>query len=525
MKKLINLMIIALLSVLLIACDTTSGGGNEPIDQTPDLRALNPRNDIYYQVFIRSFADSDGDGVGDINGLTANLDYIKDLGATAIWMLPFNETDTDWNSYHGYRIKDYYKVNPEYGTMEDLENLIEEANKLDIKIVMDLVINHTSDTHPWFMSAKEGVNSPYRDWYIWTAANTAFESFAGGMKDLNLNNPDVVQEIKDIMAFWVDKGIHGFRFDAAKHLFLGDPGSQPAQAQAKNYTFLKNLKDYVKTINPDVFFVGEVFEYEYVAYNQYYIGLDSLFDFYAAAQIWGKIGGGNQIYQLVSNIEKSFNTYKPYDTNYVPSIFISNHDIDRIASRNEFNGANGLNKLKMAAQFMLTLPGSPHIYYGDEIGMKGVAYGGENPNGQGAIWDQYRRAPFLWGASNQYQTDWLMPYNGSNQGATVASSINDSNSLYTTYKTFANIRKDTPALMYGNYMKAWKDNSSFLQGFVRQYSTTGFSQTVLVIHNISDTARSVDVEYLDYIYGNSLTIPAWGTLVLEIDGSKVNNYI
>src|SRR5690606_7999375 len=158
------------------------------------------------------------------------------------------------------------------------------------------------------------------------------------------------------------------------------------------------------------------------------------------------------------------------------------------------------------------------IYYGDEIGMKGVAYGGENPNGQGSIWDQYRRAAFLWETSNQYQTDWLMPYNGSNQGATVASSMNDSNSLYNTYKTFANLRKVTPALMYANYMKAWKDNSSFLQGFVRQYSTTGFSQTVLVIHNISDTARSVDVEYLDYIYGNSLTIPAWGTLVLEIDG-------
>lgn len=323
MKKITNLLIITLLVLLLLACTPpVDDNGNGNGDST-DLRALNPRNDIYYQIFIRSFADSDGDGVGDFNGITENLDYLEDLGVTAIWMMPFNETDLDFGSHHGYRIKDYYKVNPEYGTMADLENLINEAESRKMRVMMDLVINHTSDTHPWYVSAKDSTSSQYRDWYIWQTPTNAFESFAGGMKDLNLHNEEVVTEIKNIVTFWQDKGITGFRFDAARHLFIGDPDTNPAVMATKTHEFLRDLQTHARTNDPDVYFLGEVFDYSYDLLKDYYIGLDSLFDFYTANEIWDKVGHGNNTRFFVSNIVRAYESYRPYNPNYSPSVFIS----------------------------------------------------------------------------------------------------------------------------------------------------------------------------------------------------------
>jgi glycosidase len=521
MKKILGYKILLTFILLLIACtpSTDNGDPNPPVD----LRALNPRNDIYYQIFVRSFADSDGDGIGDFNGITQNLDYLEDLGVTAIWMMPFNETDLDFGSHHGYRIKDYYEVNSEYGTMADLENLINEADSRKMRVMMDLVINHVSDTHPWFVDARDNpTTSPYRDWFIWQSPSTAFETFAGGMKDLNLHNSAVVNEIKDIVTFWQDKGITGFRFDAAKHLFIGDPGTNPAQMATRTHEFLRNLQTHARSNDPGVYFLGEVFEYDYNSIKDYYIGLDSLFDFYVANEIWDKVGHGNNTRFFVSNIERAFNSYRPYDPNYSPSIFISNHDIDRIASFGQFSGPNGHDKLKLAASVTLTLPGSPHIYYGEELGMTGTRFEGINV-GQGTLYDQYRRAPFIWGDTNK-TTTWLTPYQGSDSAPSVQTQLGDPNSLLSHYKAMANLRKDNPGLMYGNFLSAWNGNSTFLQGYVRHYEHNSEGQTVLVIHNMSSTARSVDLQYLEILYGN-LNIPAYGTLVLELDSSKIANYI
>ena len=208
--------------------------------------------------------------------------------------------------------------------MEDLENLIEAAKERKMRVMMDLVINHTSDTHPWFVDARDNAStSPYRDWYIWQTPSTAFESFAGGMKDLNLQNEEVVRkEIKNIVTFWQDKGITGFRFDAAKHLFIGDPGTNPAVMASKTHEFLRGLQTHARQNDPGVLFLGEVFEYEYSAVQNYYIGLDSLFDFYVANEIWSKVGHGTDSRLFVSNIERAFNTYRPYNANYAPAIFM-----------------------------------------------------------------------------------------------------------------------------------------------------------------------------------------------------------
>lgn len=523
MKKTFTLVSLLILSIMLYAC-TPSETPN-----TYDFKSLNPKNDIYYQIFIRSFADSNDDGIGDFNGVTENLDYLVDLGITAIWMLPFNDTDQDWLSYHGYRIKDYYTVNNEYGTMADLENLIQTADSKGIKVLMDLVINHTSDTNNWYLDAKSGINAPFRDFYVWTSQTTVFESFSGGMKDLNLNNPEVVLEIKNIITFWLNKGIKGFRFDAAKNLFLGDPNTNPSSALVKNYTLLRDLQLHARTVDPDVFFLGEVFDYSYEAYLQYYIGLDSLFDFYVANEIWSKVGARSNMQYLASNLERAFKAYKPFNSNHVPSIFISNHDIDRIASRGEYSDVNGLNDLKQSAAVMLTLPGSPHIYYGEELAMKGTNFEntpdhGKNLTGQGIIYDQYRRAPYKWGDQAK-ETTWLLPYLDSNQNISLKDALLDDNSLVNYYKTFTHLRLNNPALMYGNYFESWNGSETFLQGYIRQYTYEEYSQTLLVVHNMSDSTRTLDVEFTKFIYGSSLEIPKFGTVILELDSTKINTYI
>ncbi len=490
-------------------------------NQSEDLANVNPRNDVYYQIFVRSFADSDGDGVGDFNGVTQNLDYLEDLGITAIWMLPVNTTDLDWGSYHGYRIKDYYDVNPEYGTMADYENLISEANSRGIEVVMDLVINHTSDTHPWYIDASSNLESEYRDYYIWTTPSSAFRTFPGGMVDLNLANPEVVDEIKDIMEFWLNKGIHGFRFDAAKHFFEKPGETAP---EVKNIVFLAGINAFVKEIDPDAYLIAEIFDYSYQAVDNYYQPLDSLFNFYVAGEILGKVGEQSDRHLLSSNLERAYNTFRGFNLNFVDAPFISNHDIDRYASNGIFQGINGLEKLKQSASVYLTLPGSPHIYYGEELGMTGTKYEGINPHGQGTVYDQYRRAPFIWGDSSK-QTTWLTAYDGSDAADSVASQLANPNSLLNHYKDIIEVRRNNPALMYGNYFEKWKDSTTFTQGYVRYYQYEDVEQAVLVIHNLSDDARVVDISFLEYLYGNSLTIPAFGTLIVTIDPSLISSYI
>src|SRR5690554_2047090 len=243
MKKIISFIMLLLIGFILIGCEENDG---------EKLAELFPQNDIYYSLFVRSFADSDGDGIGDLNGVRENLDYLVDLGITAIWLLPINPSPT----YHGYDVTDYKAINPDYGTMADFDNLVKEAEAKGIKIMLDLVINHTSDQHPWFMEAKKGVNNPYRDYYLWTSETKAYETFVGGMVDLNLNNEKVVSEIKEIVDFYLEKGVLGFRLDAAQHFF-----DNPAETAVtiKNIIFLNDLNSYVKEKAPNSFIVGEVF--------------------------------------------------------------------------------------------------------------------------------------------------------------------------------------------------------------------------------------------------------------------------
>lgn len=516
MKRFIQTTLIVLFAFLLFACqteDVKTTEPTEPVDSTPliDLRAVNPHNDIYYQIFVRSFADSNGDGIGDLNGITENLDYLVDLGVTALWLLPINPSP----SYHGYNVTDYLDIHPEYGTLEDFQNLIDQAEAVGIKIVIDLVINHTSDQHPWFISARSSTSSPYRDYYIWNGGN-AYESFVGGMKDLNFDNPAVVQEIKDIMDFYLEMGVHGFRIDAAKHIFEG------MNADWRNTLMLLELNQHIKAAYPNSFVVSEVFEYNYDLFADYFIGSDSVFNFHAAINIWDKIGLGNSRYLLVSNINRGYNAFRDINPDFVDSPFIGNHDLDRIASMPGFSSFDGDKKLALAARFLLTLPGSPFIYYGDELGMKGYRYEGQNIPGYGVVYDEYRRQPFIWGNA-EIETTWL-PSDGSNQNTPSLNAQKlDETSLYHVYRDLIHVRRENPALSYGNDFAPYKNNNSNLQGFVRYYQYQDIEQAVLVLHNLSTQTITIDVEHLKIIYGN-LNLEGYGTLILEIDPNEIEAY-
>ena len=485
-----------------------------PTDPTDiiNLYEVNPHNDVYYQVFVRSFADSTGNGIGDLNGLTENLDYLEDLGITALWLLPINPSP----SYHGYNVTDYYDINPDYGTLADFQNLIQVAATRNIKIVIDLVINHTSDQHPWFLSAQSSVNSPYRDYYIWNNG-VAFESFVGGMKDLNFKNPAVIQEVKDIMDFYLELGVHGFRIDAAKHLIEG------MNATIENALLLHQLNTHIKANYPTSFVVSEVFDYSYFNLVDYYIGSDSVFNFYMAANVWDKVGMGNSRFNFSSNLRNAYNEYRLIDPNFVDSPFIGNHDLDRIASMGGFTGVSGMQKLKLATAVLLTLPGSPFIYYGDEIGMKGYRYEGTFIPGYGVVYDEYRRQPLIWG-NPSIDTSWLPSDGSNNQTQSIADQLLDESSLLNFYKTMIHLRRNNPALMFGNYFEVFNQNNSNIQGYVRYYKYQDIEQAILVIHNFSQNSQTINVDYLEILY-NGLSLNGYETVIMTIDPSRIGEYI
>lgn len=499
MKKISLIVLLFLTSFLLISCQ-------KEVDYSEIYG-----NDIYYTLFVRSFADSDGDGVGDLNGITENLDYFEDLGITGIWLLPIFQTASGFHNNHGYATVDYLEINPDYGTMSDLDNLLNEANKRDINILLDLVINHTSDQHEWFLEASKGSDNPYRDYYHFNSSGSAYSAFPGGMIDLNLNSPAVKNEIFKIVDFYLDKGVSGFRVDAVKHFYEG-----PKVGNDK--VFMLELDTHVKNKNPQGFVVGEVFEYDYHFVSNYYISQASYFNFYVQNEIQVKVGEGSRTNILSSNLERMYNTLREKNHDFIDAPFLGNHDMDRIASSRGY--MYSVERRKLAVNILLTLPGSPFIYYGDELDMKGMRYEGEVIGGN-TVYDEYRRQPFIW--NNEYQTTWL-PSDGSNDNTkSYLEQKEDEDSMFNTYKEMIELRKNTKALMYGNAFSAYEMEERDIQAFVRYIDDEHLSEAVLVIHNISDNEYELDFD-LNYIYGNKDLKP-FSTAVLEIPFGELEAYI
>lgn len=486
---------------------------------------------VKYEVFVLAFADGDGDGKGDFKGLTDKLDYLDDLGINGIWLMPIMNSPT----YHKYDVTDYKSIHPDYGTTEDFKRFVSEAHKRDIKVVVDLILNHTGTEHPWFKEAIKGPENPFRDYYVWAKKDsirnqiskktTSFDSdnitqwhavngdtlaeqyygfFWGGMPDLNFDNPKVRQEFTDIGKFWLtDMNVDGFRLDAAKHIFPSDRAND-------NHNFWIEFRSEMQKIKPDVYLVGEVWsDAKNVA--PYLKGLPSLFNFDMGYAITATVNAGLDTVGLIRKYKEISDYYKQSTTSYIDATFLKNHDQNRILSEL----GNDMAKMRVATGIYLTLPGTPYIYYGEEIGMLGV-----KP-------DEYIREPFVWDfdKKDKYQTSWEQPkYSTPETVKPLSTQIKDDGSLYNFYKELIHHRNESRALTEGEIENA-NLNIAELVSFIRRYK----NDELLVINNVSDVEITVpltgDLSKFDDIdfdsthkaalQNNEVKIPAYATLILK----------
>jgi len=455
------------------------------------------RDAVFYEVFVRSFSDSNGDGVGDLNGLTARLDYLNDgdpatgtdLGVTALWLMPISPSP----SYHGYDVTDYYGVNEDYGTMEDFKRLAAEAHKRGMRVIIDLVLNHSSNQHPWFLAAADD-KSPKRSWYVWKksqptgwsqpwssgsssdyvwhalrAGEYYYGLFYNGMPDLNYFNAAVQDEMIAVAKHWLDAGADGFRLDAIRYLFESGPGKGQADTP-ETHAYLARFYQALKQHKPDCYLVGEIWsDADTVApYLAVPRELDAAFNFDLAGAIVGGVKDRNSAY-INATQEVTLETY-PKDA--ADATFLTNHDQDRIAS---LYGPDP-DKLKLAAAVLLTLPGTPYLYYGEEIGMPGT-----KP-------DENIRKPMLWSDGENAGFSSARPWNAPARvrpGIHVKAQAAAPGSLLSHYRRLIHLRADHIALRRGDYKSVSLANKNIF-GYLRTHG----QQALLVLHNFSDQPQS-----------------------------------
>lgn len=449
------------LALLLAACGGGGGGGSTGplpvVDTTPVTAAdpgsaLNPdwRKGPFAEIFVRGYQDSNGDGIGDLRGLTSRLDYLRDLGVTGIWLMPITKSQ---DGDHGYAVSDYRAVEPAYGTLGDLDELLREAHARGIGVVVDYVMNHSAAQHPAFVNANNATSNAYRDWYVFSASRPSGWSIYGGdpwrnaregwyfapfwdqMPDFNLKNASVVNWHHDNLRFWLNRGVDGFRFDAVGNLVENGPTQW--ENQPENFTLMGNVRQMVNGSYANRFLVCEGPS----APLQFQPACGSAFAF------------GHQ-YRLVSAAKGDASAIRDvagyFDTASAGmSTMLSNHDGfagDR--AMDQFNGNEA--QYRLAAATYLLQPGTPFIYYGEEVGMRGAA---------GLSGDPKLRTPMSWTSSNSgaggFSTGTPFRALSANVAAyNVQTQAAQQNSLLNWYKAVIAVRQAHPALRRGLHVSA-----------------------------------------------------------------------
>lgn len=451
------------------------------------------RTSVFYEIFVRSFYDGDGDGIGDFKGLQEKIGYLKELGIDAVWLMPCFASP----SYHGYDVVDYYRINPDYGTDEDFWAFLAAAHEQGIKVILDLVFNHTSSGHPWFMESARERQGKYRGYYFWaepyeelkpgpwgqniwhqySGAEKYMGLFGHHMPDLNLRNPEVREELKKIAGYWLDPngdgdpsdGVDGFRLDAAMHI--------DHLAMEVTHRWWQEFNAYVKSINPEAFLVGEnMTTMSTVA--TFYGDLDSSFNFDLAGRMTYVAGGRyRDLLAIIADMHKAYAAYNP---DFIDSTFLSNHDQNRIATQL----AGNINRTKLAASLLLTLPGTPFIYYGEELGQFGA-----KP-------DENIREPFDWYAKAEGpgMTDlrlWTTNkpvYTQAFDGISVEEQEKETTSLLNHYRKLIRIRKEHPAFFNGKYERLDTPEGTY------GYSVEEDAYLLWVIHNYQNRKHTILVD-------------------------------
>lgn len=488
---------------------------------------------VVYQIYWRSFFDSDGDGYGDLRGVIKKLDYIKNLGADVIWLNPFYQSpDRD----NGYDISDYYGIMEKAGDMAAFDKLIHEIHQRGMKVIMDLVVNHTSDQHPWFVESRSSKNNPKRDWYIWkdpkdgrepnnwrsyfapscwewdkASGQYYYHSFAVEQPDLNWENPELRQEIYKMMRFWLDKGIDGFRMDVinllAKREDLSDAGNP------YDISYLANnpgIHDYLQEMHQevlqhyDVMTVGEI---PFVSPEEGLLYVDesrnelnTLFHFQVADEM--------PVWDMLRFKEIQTSWHEGLKKKGWNSQFLNNHDHTRQVTRYGNDGQYRIQSAKLLAAMIHTLPGTPYIYQGEEIGMTGVRFDSIEDYNDIAMKNKYHeevskgrdpqevfdsllllsrdnsRTPMQWNASSQAGFTAGEPWikvNPNYKEINVESALNDTDSVYYFYQKLIELRKQNEVMVYGDYKDLLPDDEH-LYVYTRSYNDV----TWLIVLNHDD---------------------------------------
>lgn len=502
---------------------------------------------VFYEMFVRSFKDSNGDKNGDFRGVIEKIDYLKSLGISGIWFMPINDSAERTNNYDP---TDYMNVDPTYGTLDDFKELVKKCHENGIKVIIDFVLNHTSDKHPFFIDAMKNKNSKYRNWYIWseteptggwkkywykTETGWYYAYFVNSKPDLNYKNREVIEYMKNVMKFWLDLGIDGFRFDAVT--LLVENGESGLKHQPESFQIYREFRKFVDENykDKDIFFVAES-EPPYIDYLGN--GCDmfhSVFDFKINNTVMRTVkdespiadNGANMIEYIVVKYTKDL---KDKNGGFLATL-LSNHDsYAGVRPFRQFE--ENIDKCKLAGSIYLTLPGIPFVYYGEEIGMDTTTkFKG----------DRFLRVPMQWDDSENSgftsaQKAW-MGINENYKDYNVKKFESDANSILNHYRNIIKIRTKYKSLSLGSFQSltiSGKNNKVI--GYLREYDN---EKTIVILNfdkkkysikfDLTGTSLEKSDAKVTILYGSSskieikkgiLSIPnidGYGTIILRIE--------
>jgi trehalose-6-phosphate hydrolase len=506
------------------------------------------KESVFYQIYMPSYADSNGDGYGDFEGMTHKLDYLKQLGVKGIWLTPFLTSPKVDN---GYDIANYFEVDPTYGTKADFDAFLKEAHKRDIKVIMDMVLNHTSTDCKWFQESRKSIDNPYREYYIWKDKPNNWESFFGGtawekdtltnqyyyhkfdkkMADLNWSNPKVVAEVQKVLRFWLDRGVDGFRLDVINFLntdgITADNPVKDGQQQHINDIDQKGVKEAMRIIKSTVneydnrFIVGEIGSDKIEVLKQYQSQdlLDVVFNFNFGSI---KTFSSQRIFDELQSMEKNMSNY--------PTLFFGSHDMPRIIDR--LADGNPDKALALAA-LMLTAKGVPFVYYGEEIGMHNIIANnleemvdiqgkthyelarakGKNPDEALLEGNEHNRdksrSPMQWNgnafAGFSTEKTWIK-INSDYRKTNVQELSNNETSILNRYKQLIALRNKEKVLQYGKYDRLEHNDGQIL--FTRSFE----GEKITVVINFG-SAKKINLPKKAKILMGEITLKPNGFII------------
>ena len=538
-----KLTVLILLVIFIFSCN---------VKKTSHLKENWWKETVFYQIYMPSYKDGNGDGFSDFKGITSKLDYLKNLGIKGIWLTPFLKSPKVDN---GYDISDYYMVDPTYGTLEDFKVFIKEAHDRDIKIIMDLVVNHTSTETLWFQESRKSKDNPYRNYYIWKDQPNNWESFFGGsaweldtltnqyyyhkfdvkMADLNWGNPKVVEEIQDVFRFWLDLGVDGFRLDVINFLTTDgitqnnpfENGKQVHRFDKDQVGVKKAMRIIKSTINEyeNRFVIGEIGsdKIEELKIYQSKDLLDVVFNFNFGSI---KEFSAQRIYNELVSMEKNMQNY--------PTLFFGSHDMPRLMNR---LAENSLERAEALAALILTAKGVPFIYYGEEIGMQNILANSveEMVDIQGHI--QYNlalkngnseikalkignehnrdksRSPMQWNnelfAGFSIKEPWIKVHPNYSE-FNVSLLEKQEHSILNKYKKLIALRNAEPILQYGNYVQLTFKNDCIV--FIREYK----GNSIKCFFNFSDQIIEIKLEKNEKILFGNTSVKSNKYLIVKV---------